>query len=84
MNFLIHLSDEIVADDIRNFVSKKTNTHLFSNIYEGKTFINPRGFDLYDLKYNTDLIYLYEGGFGMGHYCSITYSIKQKKYIYIL
>ena len=38
-DILQHIPDTIVVDDIRNFDSKKT--HLFSNIYNGRTFINP-------------------------------------------
>lgn len=78
---LIHIPDKFVADDIRNFLTKKTDTHLFSNIYEGKTFINPYNFDFYR---NSDSIKLYEGGFGMGYYCELAYSIEQKKYIYYI
>jgi hypothetical protein len=79
-DFLIILPDKIVADDIKNFLTKNTNTHFFSNIYEGKTLLNPTPF----IKHfsNSETIYLYEGSLGSGNYIRVVYSIKEKKYIY--
>jgi hypothetical protein len=35
--FLVQLPDKIVADDIINYLTKKTDKHLFSDIYRGRT-----------------------------------------------
>jgi hypothetical protein len=77
---LLHLPDKIVADDITNFLLEKTNKHLFSDIYEGRTILNPN----YLIQYNSnsDVISLYEGGVGFGNYLKVSYSIKENKYIY--
>ena len=67
---LIHLPDKIVADDITNFLLKKTNKHLFSDIYEGRTILNPNCL----MQYNSEAISLYEGGVGFGNYLRVSYS----------
>ena len=79
-DILIHIPDKIVVDDIKNYLDKKTDKHLFSDIYNGKTSLSPN----YLIKYysNKDIINLYEGGLGMGNYISIAYSIKENIYIY--
>ena len=79
-DFLIHLPDKIVADDISNFLLKKTNKHFFSDIYEGRTLLTPN--DIMQYNSNSDVIYLYEGGAGFGNYLRVSYSIKENKYIY--
>lgn len=77
---LNQLPDEIVADDIKNYLNKTTDSHLFSNIYEGKTIISP--FTMIKHFKNQETIILYHGGFGLGKYVEIAYSKKQNKYIY--
>ena len=76
---LLQLPDKIVADDITNFLSKKTDKHLFSDIYNGKTCLNPNYFIRY---YGNVNIHLYEGSFGFGNYIKVIYSTKENKYIY--
>ena len=79
---LIHLPDKIVADDIKNFLHEKTDKHLFSDIYKGRTSLSPNFMIKYGNADYSDVIYLYEGGLGMGNYHSVVYSIKQQNYIY--
>lgn len=77
--FLVQLPDKIVADDIINYLTKKTDKHLFSDIYRGRTALRPNDFIEYGYK---DIIHLYEGGLGMGNYIRVSYSVKENKYIY--
>jgi hypothetical protein len=74
------LPDKIVADDIENYLSKKTDKHFFSDIYNGKTLLNPT--TLMNYYSNKDIIYLYEGGLGMGNSIKVAYSTQENKYIY--
>lgn len=77
---LIKLPNKIVAEDIKNFLTKKKNKHLFSDIYNERTLINPNSFIKYTS--NLDIISLYEGGTGLGTYLRVVYSIKENKYIF--
>lgn len=77
---LIHLPDKIVADDIQNYLSGKTDKHLFSDIYEGRTALRPNV--LIEYYSNKDIICLYEGGLGMDNYIRVAYSKDENKYIY--
>ena len=79
-DILINIPDKIVVDDIKNYLDNKINKHPFSDIYNERTFLSPNNL----IKYysNKDIIYLYEGGLGMGNYISVAYSIKENKYIY--
>ena len=72
--------DKIVADDIKNYLSKKTDKHFFSDIYKGRTVLRPN--DLIEFYSNKDIITLYQGGLGMGNYIRVEYSTKENKYIY--
>lgn len=74
------LPDKIVADDITNYLTGKTKTHLFSAIYENRTSLYPNG--LIQHMSNADKIGLYEGGWGTGNYISVHFSITEKKYLY--
>ncbi len=78
--FLNRLPDRIVADDIKNYLDKKTETHLFSNIYKGRTILSPNL--MIENFSNADSVALYGGGWGMGNYIEVRYSIKEKKYMY--
>lgn len=79
-SFLNLLPDKIVADDIKNYLNEKTKTHLFSDIYEGRTTLSPNR--MIQHFSNADRVVLYGGGWGMGNYIEVHYSIKEKKYIY--
>jgi len=80
-DILNRLPDKIVADDIKNYLDKKTETHLFSDICKGRTLYP---YEAYWIEYasNADRVVLYGGGFGMGNYVVVHYSIKEKKYMY--
>jgi len=78
--FLQQIPDKIVVDDIMNYLNNIKDKHFFSDIYDGKTIINPAPFLEYHS--NSDVIYLYEGNFGQGNYIGILYSTKEEKYIY--
>ena len=78
-DILIHIPDKIVADDIKSYLTNKSETHLFSNIYKGKTYISPnRMIDYTDRQ----TIELYNGSFNMGYYFRVVYSVVKNKYIY--
>lgn len=79
-DILNRLPDKIVADDIKNYLDEKTKTHLFSDIYKGRTSLSPNRMIQY--LSNTDRVVLYGGGWGMGNYIEVYYSTKEKKYIY--
>jgi hypothetical protein len=75
----VNLPNKIVADDIVNYSDKITDKHLFSDIYEGRTTLNPDTL----LEYSAlGRINLYHGGWGLGNYIRVWYSIKEKIYIY--
>jgi hypothetical protein len=78
--FLNELPDKIVADDIQDYLSRKTNKHFFSDIYNGRTVLSPN--ELMQYYSNEDIICLYDGGLGMGNYSRVAYSTKENKYIY--
>ena len=79
-DILNRLPDKIVADDIKNYLDNITETHLFSDIYKGRTSLYPNSL----IKYlpNADRVLLYGGGWGMGNYIEVHYSTKEKKYMY--
>ena len=62
---IIHLPDKFVADDITTFLLKKTNKHLFSDIYEGRTILNPNCL----MQYNSEAIF--RGYFSLRRRCGI-------------
>jgi len=76
------LPDKVVIDDIKNYLTNKTGSHLFSNIYEGKTLLSPDNFIKY--RATPHIIYLYSGGCGQGNYINIAYSFDDNKYIYVI
>ncbi len=79
-DFLNFIPDKIVVIDIINFLNNNKNNHFFSDIYDGKTIINPNPFLEYHS--NSNIIYLYEGNFGQGNYIGIMYLIQEDKYVY--
>ena len=79
-DILNHLPDKIVADDIKNYLDNITETHLFSDIYKGRTSLYPNR--LIHYLSNADSVVLYVGGWGMGNYIEVHYSTKEKKYRY--
>jgi hypothetical protein len=76
---LVNLPNKIVSDDIVNFLDLKTDKHLFSDIYEGRTTLNP--YRLLE-KSPLDRINLYAGGWGHSFYIRVWYSIKENIYTY--
>ena len=76
------LPDKIVADEVVNYVHTPPphHTHLFSNIYKGRTTLNPAA--EYKWHMFLDKITLYDGGWGQGNYIEVSYSTKENMYIY--
>ena len=79
-NYFKDVPDTIVTDDIKNYLSKKTDKHFFSDIYKGRTVLRPN--DVIEFYYNKDIITLYQGSLGMGNYITVEYSTRENKYIY--
>jgi hypothetical protein len=75
------LPDKIVVNDIENYLNKTSDKHFFSDIYEGRTPINPNGMIEYYCV-GADVYTLYSGTWGLGFYIDICYSTKEQKYIY--
>jgi hypothetical protein len=77
---LEYIPDKNIVDDILNFINNKSKKHYFSEIYKGRTMIYP----CFLMEYCSDdnVIKLYNGGNGLGHYMEVVYLVNEEKYAF--